>query len=667
MRFSLAFCGLTALALATLPHPARAGFDALSLDPSVKPCDDFYRFACGGWLKGNPLPADQARYGRFIELRLHNRDVLHELLEDAVAHPTDENRKIAAFYGACMDEKGIEAKGTAPLKPMLDRVAALGDKKDLPALVAYLQENGVNALFDFGSRPDFKDATRTIASLGQGGLGLPDRDYYFKTDDKSVQQRNGYEAHIAKMLTLLGDTPEKSAAEAKVIVALETALAKNALNRVARREPTAIYHKMPVAAVDTLAPDFAWPVFFTDTKAPSFTDLNVAEPDFFKGFAGVLKDSSLEDIKTYLRWQIVHAAAPMLPKAFVDENFAFYGAVLTGTKELEPRWRRCVVATDSALGEALGQLYVAKAFPPESKARMAQMIKDLRDAYAEDLKTVPWMGEETRKKALEKLDAMVDKIGYPEKWRDYSKLEVTPDDAVANLFRASAFETKRDLDKIGGPVDRTEWGMTPPTVNAYYSQLENNINFPAGILQLPFFDGKLDDAANYGAIGSVIGHEMTHGFDDQGRKFDKNGNLDDWWTKQDTEKFEKKAECLADEASAFVAIDDVHQNGKLTLGENTADNGGLHIAYNALQRRLAGKPAPVIDGFTPDQRFFLAYAQDWCQNQTPEYLRYQALNDPHPATEFRANGVLANSPEFAKAFKCPAGSPMVHKNACRVW
>jgi putative endopeptidase len=668
MRLNLTLVGLGAAILAAAaPVPARAGFDALALDPAVSPCEDFYHFACGGWMKNNPAPPDQPRYGRFNELALRNRDVLHQLLEDAVAHPTPDNQKVADFYGACLDEAAIESKGLTPLQPLFDRIAALQDKKDLPALVAYLHDAGIEALFGFGARADFKDATQTLAQITPGGLGLPDRDYYFKTDEKSAQQRTAYEAHVAKMLGLLGDPADKAATEAKSILVLETALAKNSLNRLGRRNPSAVYHKKPQDELNALAPDFAWAVYFKEAGAPTFTDLNVSEPEFVKAVDTVIKDASLDDLKTYLRWQVIHSAAPMLPKSYVNESFEFFGKTLTGAKELEPRWRRCVIATDKALGEALGKLYVEKAFGAEAKARMKQMIGDLRAAYAEDLRNVPWMGAETKKRALEKLQAMVDKIGYPDKWRDYSKLTVKRDDALGNKLRSAAFETHRDLDKIGKPVDRTEWRMTAPTVNAYYSPLSNDINFPAGILQLPFFEPSLDDAANYGAVGAVIGHEMTHGFDDQGRQFDKDGNLNNWWTKGDAKNFEARASCLADEASSFIAVDDVHLNGKLTLGENTADNGGIHIAYAALEKRNKGKPETPVDGFTPEQRFFVAYAQVWCSNQTPEIARYNALNDPHPGPEFRVNGVIGNVAEFAKAFKCTAQSPMVHAKACRVW
>ena len=679
MRIALALLGASAVALLgcstepeatapAVPTASLAVIDPSLIDVSVDPCHDLYRYACGGWIKANPIPPDQAVYGRFNELNIHNRDKLHQILDAALAQPTESDRKVADYYGACLDEAGIEAKGLDPLKPALTRIDALKSKKDLPALIAHLHEIGVDALFGFGSQPDFKDATRNIAGLGAGGLGLPDKDYYFKTDPKSVQQRADYEAHIARTLVLAGTPSNQAARQAKEILALETALAKHALDRVQRRDPASIYHKQPVHQLDRLAPHFAWAAYIKDSGAPEFAELNVTEPDFIKGLDQVIAGTSLPVLKSYLRWQLLRDAAPMLPKAFVDENFAFYGKTMKGTKELEPRWRRCVNATDAAMGEALGKLYVEKYFGPEAKERMELLIGDLRAAYAKDLQALPWMGEETKKRALEKLQAMVDKIGYPAKWRDYSSLDVKRNDALGNDFRASAFETRRQLNKIGQPVDRGEWSQTPPTVNAYYSSLHNDINFPAGILQPPFFDATADDAANYGAIGAVIGHEMTHGFDDKGREFDKNGNLNDWWTADDAKNFESRVQCLSDQAGAFVAVDDVKQNGKLTLGENTADNGGLHIAYAAYKARIAGQPETKIAGYTPDQRFFLAFAQKWCTNMTPEAARLQALTNPHPMPEFRVDGVVSNVAEFAKAFNCPADAAMVRgEKACRVW
>jgi putative endopeptidase len=672
MRFSLALASAVgALLVASMPaNAAETGFkvfDPSLIDKAVSPCDDLYRYACGGWIKANPVPPDQPFFGRARELALRNRELLRGLLDEAAAHPTAATRQVADFYGACTDEAAIDAKGLAPLQPELDRVTALADKKDLPALVAHLHEIGVSALFGFGQQADFKDTEHSIAVVNQGGLGLPDRDYYFKTDAKSAQQRAAYEAHIGRMLVLLGDAPDQAAAEAKAIMAFETGLAQNALSRVQRRDPSRIYHKQPVTELEGTAPDFAWASFFKDMGAPAFTELNVAEPAFVKSFDELLQATPLDTIKSYLRWHLAHEAAPMLSKPFVEENFAFYSQTLQGATALEPRWRRCVIATDRSLGEALGKLYVAKAFGPDAKAQIKVLVNDLRAAYAEDLKNLPWMGAETRKRALEKLAAMVDKIGYPDKWRDYSTLTVARDDALGNMLRANAFDVKRRLAKIGHVVDRTEWNMTPPTVNAYYSSAENDINFPAGILQPPFFSATEDAASNYGSTGAVIGHEMTHGFDDQGRQFDKNGNLDDWWTKDDAKNFEARAECLSNQASSFTVVDDVKLNGKLTLGENTADNGGIHIAYAAYKHRTKGKKLGNIDGFTPDQRFFVAYAQSWCANETPEIARFYALTDPHPADEFRVNGVVSNMAEFAQAFKCKPASPMVRKDACRVW
>lgn len=665
---------LVGLAVATLlsvgiarAETATHSFDPAFLDRSVAPCQDFYKFACGAWIQNNPVPADQIRWGRFNELATHNRDVLRQILDAAAADPSGEAKQVGDFFAACSDEAGIEARGIAPLQPELARVAALADKKDLAALLAHLHEIGVNVFFGFGAQPDFKNTGQDIAAVEQGGLGLPDRDYYFKTDPKSVEQRAAYASHVAKMFGLLGDAPEAAESKATVVMAIETALAKESLNRLRRRDPSAIYHKRPSADLAGLASSFDWAAYLSATGAPRFDDLNIAEPEFLAAFDASLGTTSLDDIKTYLTWHLVHRAAPLLPKAFVDENFAFYDQVLNGAKDQQPRWRRCVIATDRALGEALGKLYVAKAYPPESEKRISQLITDLKTAYAADIRNLPWMGAETKQRALEKLGAMGRKIGHPEKWRDYSTLDVVRDDYLGDGFRADRFETRRDLAKIGKPVDRLEWSMTPPTVNAYYAWLRNDINFPAGFLQPPFFDPTQDDAVNYGAIGLVIGHEMTHGFDDQGRRFDKDGNLHDWWTKEDAQKFETRASCIADQYSTYTAVGDVKLNGRLTLGENTADNGGAHIAFQALQRRLKGRKTAPIDGFTPDQRFFLGFAQVWCENDRDEAVRYQALNDPHSTAKYRVNGVVSNMPEFKKAFACKAADPMVRPNACRVW
>jgi putative endopeptidase len=671
MRQLLALVGLVATtALSTGAAQAQStghSFDPAFMDTSAAPCQDFYRYACGAWIDHNPVPSDQTRWGRFNELANHNRDVLHQILDAAAADPTGERQKVGAFYAACTDEAAIEARGQDPLKPELARIAALADKKDLPALLAHLHGIGVNAFFGFGAQADYKNASRQIAAVAQAGLGLPDRDYYFKTDPKSVEQRAAYGAHVARMFGLLGDAPDAADAKAKAVVAIETALAKDSLSRVQRRDPSAVYHKQVASALWSLTPSFDWTVYLKATGAPGFADLNVAEPQFLTAFEAMLGTLSLDDIKAYLAWHLIHHAAPLLSKAFVDENFAFYDQVLNGAKEQQPRWRRCVIATDQALGEALGKLYVAKAYPPEAQKRMSVLIADLKAAYAADIRSLPWMGAATKQRALQKLDRMARKIGHPDHWRDYSALTMVPGDYLGDSLAADQFETRRDLAKIGQPVDRQEWSMTPPTVNAYYSQLHNDINFPAGFLQPPFFDPAQDDAVNYGAIGLVIGHEMTHGFDDAGRQFDQNGNLNNWWTKEDARKFEDRASCIADQYSGYTAVDDVKLNGRLTLGENTADNGGAQIAFRALQQRLKGVKAAPIDGFTPDQRFFLGFAQVWCENIRPEEARTRALIDPHSAARYRVNGVVSNMAEFQKAFACKPGDAMVRPSACRVW
>ncbi|HWB86175.1 MAG TPA: M13 family metallopeptidase [Bryobacteraceae bacterium] len=645
-------------------------FDIHALDTSVDPCVDFYQYACGNWIKNNPIPADHSRWGRFSELDERNHQILHEILEQT-SKPSpsrkDFEQKIGDYYAACMDEPAINAKGLKPLEPELNRIRALSNKSQLAGEVAHLHRYGMSALFDFGSGQDFKDSNSVIAQADQGGLGLPDRDYYLKTDAKSVELRQKYQAHVERMFVLAGETPEKAKADAATVMKLETALAQGSLDLVSRRDPEKVYHRMDKQQLAALSPQFAWNQYFTDSGAPSFQSVNVAWPDFFKAVNSLVQSESLEDWKTYLTWQVLHSEAPLLPTPFVEENFNFFGKELTGAKEMRPRWKRCVDFTDAQLGEALGREYVERTFGAEGKARTLKMVDAIEKAMGADLQQLPWMTPATKQQALIKLKAITNKIGYPDKWRDYSSVVVKRDDALGNGFRADQFEFERQLAKIGKPVDRTEWAMTPPTVNAYYDPLMNNINFPAGILQPPFFDKTMDDAVNYGAIGMVIGHELTHAFDDEGRQFDAKGNLRDWWTPEDAKAFEQRAACVADEYSKFEVEPGVHVNGKLTLGENTADNGGVRIALMALMDTLAGKPQPKIDGFTPQQRLFLAFGQVWCQNARQQALRLQVQTDPHAPAQFRVNGVVQNMPEFQKAFSCTAKQPMVSSNACRVW
>jgi putative endopeptidase len=708
----------TAPMLSAQAEPITGSFDLSSMDTSVSACTDFYQYACGNWIKKNPVPPDQSAWGRFNELAERNRDKLHSILETASRKPTPETQKIGDYYASCMDELGIQAQGTNALYPQMQRIASLKSKKELAGLLAYLHSIGVRALFGFGSNQDFKDASRVIAFADQGGLGLPDRDYYFKTDAKSVELRKAYLAHVQIMFELLDD-PEAGdpAKNAEAVMKIETALAKSSLDRVERRDPIKQYHLLNLKELSALAPNFDWNAYFRGVQAPPFKKLNVNVPAFLKATDGVIQSMSLEDLKTYLRWQLLHSSASLLSTPFVNANFLFYGQRLAGAKQLKVRWKRCVQYTDDDLGEALGQVYVKDTFTPESKARMLKLVAALEKTYGEDLASLEWMSEATRKEALVKLKKIANKIGYPDKWRDYSGLKIVRGDALGNSQRANAFEFKRQIDKIDTPFNRGEWQMTPPTVNAYYDSQANDINFPAGILQPPFFDSKIDDAVNFGGIGMVIGHEITHGFDDEGRQFDATGNLRDWWTAKDAKAFESRTSCLVNQYSGYTAVDDVKLNGKLTLGENTADNGGIRIAYAALMETLAeqakmpdamggmgGKTtdamgdkskAPdtmgaiadkskvtdamgamgdkmaqgktLIDGFTPAQRFFISYGQIWCSNVTPETKRLRALTDPHSAAEFRVNGAVSNFSEFKKAFGCTEKAAMVRENACRVW
>ncbi len=651
------------------PKPM-VSFDVNAMDKTVDPCNDFYEFACGNWMKNNPIPADQPSWGRFNELHERNQIVLRNILEKQSANNPNRDavdQKIGDYYSSCMDEAAINAKGTAPLQPLLDHINALSDKKQLPEVVGYLHDNGVDALFSFSSEPDAEDSMMEIAGADQGGLGLPDRDYYLKTDTKSIELRKAYVAHVTKMFELLGESHQKAAADAKTVLALETELARASMDRTERRDPNKVYHKMTNGQLQELSPDFKWKEYFVAVKSPEFSSLDVSVPDFVKGMNQLITTANIDDIKTYLRWHVVHGSARLLPTAFVDENFNFYGKTLTGSKELRPRWKRCVSYTDGDLGEALGQAYVAEMFPPSSKAATLKMVDEIEAALKSDISELSWMTPETKKQALEKLAKVTNKIGYPDKWRDYSTLTIIRGDALGNSLRANQFEFKRELNKIGKPVDRKEWGMTPPTVNAYYSDHENNINFPAGILQPPFYDPKIDDAVNYGAIGAVIGHELTHGFDDAGSQFDAEGNLRNWWTPKDREQFDNLEACFVKEYDGFIATDDVHLNGKLTLGENTADNGGLRLSHMALLDVLAGTPEKPIDGYTPDQRFFVGWAQVWCENTRPEYSRMLATVDEHSPGKYRVNGVVGNMPEFQKAFGCKADAPMIRKPACRAW
>jgi putative endopeptidase len=652
----------------TQPMASRSGIELGSLDKTADPCNDFYQFACGGWLASHPAPADQPRYGRFEALQERNNAILRDILEEA-AKPSSgaDMRKIGDYYASCLDEKTIESKGMAPLQPELDRVAAIKSTADIPAVVGHLHTLGFAPFFGFGAAPDFKDATQYITTFGQGGLALPDRDYYVKDDANSVKLREQYVQHVTKMLQLAGDPPDRAAAGAKVVMQIETALAQKALDRVAARNPTNLYHKMSLDEARKLAPSFDLGAYLKAAEAPPVQTANVTEPEFMKEFDHVIASTSIDDLKTYLRWHVIHGQTSVIPKAFDEETFAFYGKQLTGAKEQRPRWKRCVDATNSDLGEALGKVYVERTFGAEGKARTLRMVQAIEAALDADIKEIPWMSDDTKKQAAVKLRAVANKIGYPDRWRDYSSLEIVRDDALGNSLRSNTFGYRRQLAKIGKPVDKTEWFMTPPTVNAYYNPFENNINFPAGILQPPFFIKAADDAVNFGAAGAVVGHELTHGFDDQGRRFDADGNLRDWWTPADGKAFEERATCVAEQYSGYTAVADVKLNGKLTLGENVADNGGLRLAWMALMEDLKTKHLADADGFTPEQRFFIGWGQLWCENRSEEIARLHARTNPHSPGRYRAIGVVSNMPEFQKAFSCPANAKMVKQPVCRVW
>ncbi|HEV3038186.1 MAG TPA: M13 family metallopeptidase [Candidatus Angelobacter sp.] len=647
-------------------------FDLNAMDRSVDPCEDFYEYACGTWRKNNPIPSDQVFWARYNQLGEYNREVLHQILEK-VSMVTPSRTRAATiagdFYSSCMNEAAVTRTGLGPLHARLARISLIADREQFIKQVAWLHSAGVPALFEFNAQPDLHDATRMIATIVQGGLGLPDRDYYLNQDDKSKAIRARYLTHIAAMFQMTGDDAMRAEREASAVLAVETRLAEAMLERVKMRDPRNRDHKMALSDLTSLAPAIPFQHFFMASSAPAFDHVNVAPPEFFQKLNLIVESVSLEDWKTYLKWHVIHASAQYLPDSFVNEDFEFERRYLNGQKELEPRWKRCVSAADTLVGQALGRVYVEQAFSAASKQRTLQMMDLEEKALAESIQELPWMTEETKKQALVKLKAITNKVAYPDKWLEYTGLKLKRDDLLGNVGRIQGFRVNYNLRKIGGMLDKQEWSITTPTVNAYYYPPENSINFPAGVLQPPLFDPAIDDAVNFGAIGWLIGHELTHGFDDQGSKFDGQGNLTNWWTESDRREFDKRTSCLADQYQEFIVVDDVHLNGRLTLGENTADNGGIRIALAALHKAAASKGTEetTIDGFSNDQRFFIGFAQQWCANVTPERLRVIAKVDPHAPVRFRTLGTLRNLPDFAKAFQCKAGQQMVSANACRVW
>jgi endothelin-converting enzyme/putative endopeptidase len=666
--------------------PALSHFDLDLVDKTLDPCQDFYQYACSKWNAANPIPADQVAWGTGSGLRYWNENILREAMDKAAAQTsnrTDYEQKIGDYWAACMDESGIEAAGTRDLKAGLERISQMQNKSQLADQVGHVHEDIPGAwdgndnqtdaaLLGFGQQQDFDDATKVVASIDQGGLGLPNRDFYIKDDAKSKEIRGAYETHISKMLTLAGESAQQADADAKTIIAIETALAQAQMDNVARRDPKNLNNKMSFEEVQALTPSFDWKHYVEVVAAPpSPPHYIVSSPAFFRSLEMVIQQHSVDDWKVYLRWHLVHGSAPYLSKAFVDENWNFYAHTLLGAKQQTPRWRRCVRAADRDLGMALGQAYVAVAFPPENKQRTVALIHDIEHALDQDITSLDWMQPATKEQAKIKLHAIEDKIGYPDHWRDYSSVKIIRSSYLDNVHQATTFEFHRQVNKIGKPVDRAEWGMTPPTINAYYSSQLNTINFPAGILQPPFFDGNMEDAVNYGAIGMVMGHEITHGFDDQGRKFDAQGNLRDWWTPADAKAYEQRGECIADEYTQEIPEAGVKQNGHLTQGEDTADNGGLRLAFMAVTNKLQAEGKSVdakeADGWTPRQKFFLSYANSWCQQYRPELMRTIVLTNPHSIPKYRIDNVVSNMPEFQEAFSCKKGTPMVRANQCRVW
>lgn len=666
------FCATMATSLAA--QGQTKPIDPANIDTTCAPCQDFFQFANGGWLKRSEIPGDLPRWGSFNELQEQNYAALEQVLTEAARNASTagdpDTRKLGTFYGTCMDSAAVESAGITPLKAELDQIAAIQDRRGVETAIARLHRLGIPAAFAFRSNPDAKQSTRTIAEVYQAGLGMPDRDYYTRSDSAAQKIRGEYVQHVARMLRLAGQDSAAAAGSAGAIMRLETALANASMTREAQRDPESLYHLSTAAGLQKMTPGFAWPGYWDQLGLKGIKEVNVAQPQFLSTVDSLLAAAPLPHWKAYLRWNVIANTAAALSSPFVQESFRFNSTVLRGVSEMRPRWKRCLAFTDKALGEVLGQAYVRKNFTPEAKARALEMVRNIRAELKSRLGSLSWMSQETRNKAYAKLESIINKIGYPDTWRDYSRLEARHGPFVTNLLLASEFEAQRDWRKIARPTDRSEWGMTPPTVNASYNPLYNAISFPAGIMQPPFFDPKADDAVNYGGMGAVIGHEITHGFDDEGRQFDSQGNLSGWWTETDTREFNRRADVVEKQFDGYIAVDSLHVNGKLTLGENIADLGGLLISHRAYRRSLAGKPEPPrIEGFTGDQRFFLAWGQIWRAKARPEFTRLMVNTDPHAPPKFRTQGPLSNIPAFARAFGCKPGDPMVRPESERaqIW
>ena len=664
-RKSLAQMGL-ALLLSGAVHgePSQSGLDLNNLDRTANPAQDFFQYANGGWLKANPIPADKPRWGTFNKLLEENQDKLHTILEEQAKNPSDaEGKKLGDFYTSGMTETG-QAAGKALVNQEL---AELAEGKDLQTFITNQHRHANHPLFSFSSAQDSKDSSLVIGQLGQAGLGLPDCEYYTRNDEKSAKIRTQYQAFLQQVFEKWGDAPAVAARKAKQVFELESKLAKSSMTMVEQRDPQATYHPVTVAQLQKEAPGFSWPAYFKAMGAPPLKSINVSSPKYFKNLGNIWKATPLDAQKAYLQWHVLKSSADYLTEDWSQLYFSFYGKTLTGALEMSARWRRVVKEVDGDMGFALGHKYADRHFPPAAKAKVEDMLKNIRKALSITIDQLEWMTPETKKAAQEKLASFHQKIGYPDKWRDYSSLKITRDNYLANVENSDAYEVARDLKKIGQPMDHNEWYMTPPTVNAYYDPQNNEIVFPAGILQPPFFSMEADDSVNYGALGVVIGHEITHGFDDQGAQFDPQGNLRNWWKPSDLEKFQALSKAIVDQFSAYEVAPGLNIQGKLVVGESIADLGGLKLAWEAYKASQIGKTPQILDGFTPEQRFFLAYARIWAMNMRDEYVRLQVNTDPHPNPRFRVNGPLSNLPEFQKAFQIPDNSPMVRNPRNRVW